>query len=212
MTIIVRVNEWMNELINWNSLKRYFRDLGITDENYAPGKERERADEIIKDEKKKNPGKINYFASASREYPGKFMLTYLPRNHAKHEFITVAPEGFRFRGQMFTTLALVFGWFKKHFRDPIPGTPVSSRGGNQTSGSMSTRTPGYAGGATTPNVGSLSGVNSETLQRVAQSIPSHMLHSLTQAAHFQGDCSHPLLFYYLFIQLYQLFAELIWRY
>jgi len=165
---------------------RYFRDLGITDENYAPGKERERADEIIKDEKKKNPGKINYFASASREYPGKFMLTYLPRNHAKHEFITVAPEGFRFRGQMFTTLALVFGWFKKHFRDPIPGTPVSSRGGNQTSGSMSTRTPGYAGGATTPNVGSLSGVNSETLQRVAQSIPSHMLHSLTQAAHFQG--------------------------
>ena len=163
---------------------RYFRDLGISDQNYAQGKERERAEEIIKDDKKKNPSKIHYFASASRDYPGKFMLTYLPRTHAKHEYVTVTPEGFRFRAQIFDTLTSLFRWFKEHFRDPIPGTPVSSRGGNQTSGSMSTRTPGY-GGATTPNVG-LQGVNSETLQRVAQSIPSHMLHSLTQAAHFQG--------------------------
>ena len=160
---------------------RYFRDLGIPEENYAPGKERERADEVIKDDKKKNPAKIHYFVTASREFPGKFMLTYLPRTHTKHEFITVTPEGFRFRGQVHDSLATLFRWFKEHFRDPIPGTPInSSRGGGHHTSGSSSRTPGYCGTGTTPNV------NPETLQRVAQSIPSHMLQSLSQAAHFQG--------------------------
>ncbi|KAK4008393.1 hypothetical protein OUZ56_013534 [Daphnia magna] len=160
---------------------RYFRDLGISEENYAPGKERERAEEIIKDDKKKNPAKIHYFVSASREFPGKFMLTYLPRTTAKHEYITVTSEGFRFRGQVHDSLASLFRWFKEHFRDPIPGTPSSRAGGggHHTSGSSS-RTPGYGGTGTTPNV------NPETLHRVAQSIPANMLHSLSQVAHFQG--------------------------
>ena len=161
---------------------RYFRDLGIPEENYTTGKERERAEEVIKDDKKKNPAKIHYFVTASREFPGKFMLTYLPRTTAKHEYITVTPDGFRFRGHVHDSLASLFRWFKEHFRDPIPGTP-SSRGGVGGSGghhNSSSRTPGYGGTGTTPNV------NPETLQRVAQSIPANMLHSLSQAAHFQG--------------------------
>jgi len=159
---------------------RYIRDLGLTEQTYAPGKEREKADEIIKEDKKKNPSKIHYFVSASREFPGKFMLTYLPRSQAKHEFITVTHEGYRFRGQVFDNLNTLFRWFKEHFRDPIPGTP-----GSRAAAAGSSRTPGAYPGGTTPNV-NLSGVNPETLQRVAQSIPSHMLHSLSQAAHFQG--------------------------
>ena len=159
---------------------RYIRDLGLTEQTYAPGKEREKADEVIKEDKKKNPSKIHYFVSASREFPGKFMLTYLPRSQSKHEFITVTHEGYRFRGQVFDNLNTLFRWFKEHFRDPIPGTPAS-RG----AAAGSSRTPGAYPGGTTPNV-NLSGVNPETLQRVAQSIPSHMLHSLSQAAHFQG--------------------------
>lgn len=159
---------------------RYFRDLGIKDEEYGPGKERERADEIIKDDKKKNPAKIHYFVSASREFPGKFMLSYLPRTHTKHEFITVTPEGFRFRGQVHDNLGSLFRWFKEHFRDPIPGTPNASSSRGHNASASSSRTPGFGGTGTTPNV------NPETLQRVAQSIPSHMLQSLSQAAHFQG--------------------------
>lgn len=157
---------------------RYFRDLGIPPENWAPGKEREKADELIKEDKRRNPSKIHYFVSASREYPGKFMLSYLPRTSTKHEFITVTPEGFRFRGQIHDSLAALFRWFKEHFREPIPGTPRT--GSHHASGShSSSRTPGGSFPAgSTPNV------NPETLQRVAQSIPSHMLHSLSQAAHF----------------------------
>jgi len=163
---------------------RYFRDLGLTEQTYAPGKERERADEMIKDDKKKNPSKIHYFVSCSREFPGKFMLSYLPRTTTKHEYLTVTPDGYRFRGQVFDGLTSLFRWFKEHFRDPIPGTPVSNRGGTHNSGSISSRTPGYVG-ATTPNV-NLAAVNPETLHRVAQSMPSHMLQNLSKAAHFQG--------------------------
>lgn len=125
--------------------------------------------------------------SASREFPGKFMLSYLPRGHVKHEFITVTPDGYRFRGQVFDNLNTLFRWFKEHFRDPIPGTPLSSRTGHAAAaGGASSRTPGaYGPTGTTPNV-NLAAVNPETLHRVAQSMPSHMLASLSQAAHFQG--------------------------
>ena len=157
---------------------RYFRDLGIPEENYALGKERERADEVIKDDRKKNPAKMHYFVTASRQFLGKLMLTYLPRTHTKHEFITVTPKGFRFRGQVHDSLATLFRWFKEHFRDPFPGTPInSSRGGGHHTSSSSFRTPGYGGTGTTPNA------NPDTLQRVGQSIPSLILQSFSQAAH-----------------------------
>lgn len=61
--------------------------------------------------------------------PGKFMLSYLPRNKVRHEYITVTPEGYRFRQQMFDSVASVFKWFKEHFREPLPGgiTPGTPR-------------------------------------------------------------------------------------
>lgn len=60
------------------------------------------------------------------------MLSYLPRARCRHEFVTVTPEGFRFRGQMFDTVGLLFRWFKEHFRDPLPGTPSTPRTGLMT--------------------------------------------------------------------------------
>lgn len=75
------------------------------------------------------------------------MLTYLPRSKCRHEFISVTPEGFRFRKQLFDSIGSLFKWFKEHFRDPIPGgmTPGTPR----TSG----RTPyqGGGGGSNTPS-------------------------------------------------------------
>lgn len=50
------------------------------------------------------------------------MLSYLPKNKARHEFVTVLPNGFRFRGIIHRTLNQLLAWFKEHFRDPIPGT------------------------------------------------------------------------------------------
>lgn len=67
--------------------------------------------------------------------PGKFMLSYM-LSRCRHEYVTVTPEGFRFRQQMFDNLNALFKWFKEHFRDPIPGsTPSTPRGG------MTSRTP-----------------------------------------------------------------------
>ena len=67
-------------------------------------------------------------------------MSYLPRNKVRHEFVSVTPDGYRFRRQMHDTLPLLVKWFKEHFRDPIPGTPVSASPGTQRH-----RTP-YGGG------------------------------------------------------------------
>ncbi|XP_003707816.2 transcription elongation factor SPT6 isoform X2 [Megachile rotundata] len=132
---------------------------------------KDKAEEILKEQKKQNPGGIPYIVSAAKNYPGKFMLSYLPRTRCRHEYVTITPDGFRFRGQMFSRVNDLFRWFKEHFRDPIPGqsTPGTPHG------AMTTRTP-YNG---TPGV---NGVNSDAIQRVAQNMPHHMLHSLSKVA------------------------------
>ncbi|XP_071442779.1 transcription elongation factor SPT6 isoform X2 [Hetaerina americana] len=149
---------------------RYYRD--------TDGGSREKAEEYLKDEKRKNMSKIHYLISASKEYPGKFLLSYLPRVKVRHEYVTVAPEGFRLRQQMFDSLGSLFRWFKEHFRDPIPGTPSTPRGGTTVGGGSTGRPTPYMN---TPNI-SIANMNPETIQRVAQNLPSHMLHSLSQAA------------------------------
>ena len=133
---------------------------------------KEKAEEIIKAQKKANPGGIPYILSAAKNIPGKFTLSYLPRAQCRHEYVSVTPEGFKFRVQMFSKLSDMIRWFKEHFRDPIPGlvTPSTPRG------AMSTRTP-YL---TTP--GGMNGMTQEAIQRVAQSMPHHMLNSLSQVA------------------------------
>ncbi|XP_033218943.1 transcription elongation factor SPT6 isoform X2 [Belonocnema kinseyi] len=132
---------------------------------------KEKAEELLKEQKKANPGGIPYILSAAKNIPGKFLLSYLPRVQCRHEYVTVSPDGFRFRGQMFGRVVDLVRWFKEHFRDPLPGqaTPSTPRG------MMSTRTP-YQ----TP--GGVSGMNQEAIQRVAQTMPHHILNSLSQVA------------------------------
>eukprot|EP00096_Caligus_rogercresseyi_P013174 TRINITY_DN584_c0_g1_i1.p1 TRINITY_DN584_c0_g1~~TRINITY_DN584_c0_g1_i1.p1 ORF type:complete len:1752 (-),score=659.27 TRINITY_DN584_c0_g1_i1:156-5411(-) len=117
---------------------KYYRD--------TEGGKREVADEMLKTDKVSGPGKIHYFFSASKSYPGKFMLSYLPRTKTRHEFVTVTPEGFRFRQQVFEALSSLMKWFKEHFRDPLPGTP-------NTPGRLTSRTPYLQGG--TPGLGTI---------------------------------------------------------
>ena len=46
------------------------------------------AEEKLRLEKRAHPGKIHYFIAASKELPGKFMLSYMPRGKARHEYVT----------------------------------------------------------------------------------------------------------------------------
>ena len=65
--------------------------------------------------------RIPYYFSASQQYPGKFMIAYMPRKAAKYEYATVSPVGVRYRAKMFHSLNSLVRWFKEHFRDRIPG-------------------------------------------------------------------------------------------
>ena len=47
-----------------------------------------------------------------KELPGKFMLSYQPRDNVRHEYVTVTPDGYRFRHQNHETLPLLMKWFK----------------------------------------------------------------------------------------------------
>ena len=76
------------------------------------GGSRPLCEQIIKREKAANPNKIHYFFSASKELSGKFMITYMPRDKTRHEFVSVTPEGFRFRKQNFESLSQLMKWFK----------------------------------------------------------------------------------------------------
>lgn len=81
-----------------------------------------------------------------QSYPGKFLLSYLPRTRCRHEYVTISPDGYRFRGQMFNRVNDLFRWFKEHFRDPIPGqiTPGTPHGAT-TSRTPYNGTPGVNG-------------------------------------------------------------------
>ncbi|XP_034935114.1 transcription elongation factor SPT6-like [Chelonus insularis] len=81
---------------------------------------KDKAEELLNEKKKQNPGGIPYIFSAAKDYPGKFLLSYLPRLECLHEYISVVPEGFKYRGQIFTRFDSLVKWFKEHFRDPIP--------------------------------------------------------------------------------------------
>lgn len=137
----------------------------------ADGGKKDAMEKILADEKKKAPSKIHYYIAPSAEFPGKFLLSYLPRTKAKHEFVTVTPDGYRYRSRSFRSMNSLFRWFKDHFRDPVPGTPAA----------MSARTPmgqsSYIGA--TPSI-NLANVDPQTIQRAAANLPSHVFNTLSQ--------------------------------
>lgn len=42
------------------------------------------------------------------------------------EYVTITPDGFRYRSQIFPTVNGLFRWFKDHYHEPVPGTEYSS--------------------------------------------------------------------------------------
>ncbi|XP_047991435.1 transcription elongation factor SPT6 [Leguminivora glycinivorella] len=114
------------------------RDL-IAYKYYKPlGGMRDKAEEILKEEKAKNPNKIHYVISAAKNHPGRFLLSYLPRARCTHEYVSVIPDGYKFRQRMFDSLGGLLKWFKEHFRDPPPhGTPAARTPAMRTPHGMS---------------------------------------------------------------------------
>ncbi|KAK2574192.1 Transcription elongation factor SPT6 [Acropora cervicornis] len=55
-------------------------------------------EETLLAEKRKAPQRIPYLLSTTKEFPGKFFLGYLPRVKARVEYVSVTPDGFRYRG------------------------------------------------------------------------------------------------------------------
>ena len=92
----------------------------------ADGGQKSKLEEILIMEKKRAPQRIPYFLSTAKDFPGKFLLGYLPRVKPRVEFVSVTPDGFKYRGRVHATLNGLFRWFKEHFRDPIPGLCVST--------------------------------------------------------------------------------------
>lgn len=151
------------------------RDL-IAFKYYRPqcGGKREKAAELLNEEKLKNPNTIHYIVSPSK-LGGQFMLSYLPRQKVCHEIVTVTPEGFHYRQQIFDKLKNLWIWFKTHFSDPIPtATPHIITPRSITSSSrVSFPTPALSQSSIT---------SADAINKVAKNMPSHMLHSLSQVA------------------------------
>lgn len=152
----------------------YARDLiGYKYYSSVAGGLRDKMEELLKEEKEKNPKKIHYLMSASKSYAGKFMLSYLPKLKVRHEYVTVTPDGFRFRQKVFDSLAGLLKWFKEHFQDPIPtATPQQAATPRSVTSSSRSSFP-------TPAL-SQSSIASDAINKVARNMPSHMLHSLSQ--------------------------------
>ena len=134
--------------------------------------DREKSAELLKEEKNKNPKNIPYIFSPNKNLPGKFLLSYLPRNKVFHEYVTVSPEGFRFKHAItFPTLAALLKWFKANFRKLAAGI------GATTPGMMSTRTPYMTG--TTPNMARM---DSSGMNKVPHNMSSQLYHNMSAAA------------------------------
>ncbi|KRZ77424.1 Transcription elongation factor SPT6 [Trichinella papuae] len=98
---------------------KYYRD--------SNGGDTQILENFLIEEKQRNGGnKIPYSLSACKDYPGKFLLSYLPNARVRHEYFTALPDGFRFRGRIFNNLNSLLAWFKQHFNEPPPGTPLAT--------------------------------------------------------------------------------------
>uniref|UniRef100_A0A670YW18 SPT6 homolog, histone chaperone and transcription elongation factor n=1 Tax=Pseudonaja textilis TaxID=8673 RepID=A0A670YW18_PSETE len=85
------------------------------------GGDRKKLEELLVKTKKEKPTFIPYFICACKDLPGKFLLGYQPRGKPRIEYVTVTPEGFRYRNHVFPTVNGLFRWFKDHYQDPVPG-------------------------------------------------------------------------------------------
>uniref|UniRef100_A0A668VNX6 Transcription elongation factor spt6 n=1 Tax=Oreochromis aureus TaxID=47969 RepID=A0A668VNX6_OREAU len=130
------------------------------------GGNREKMEELLIRTKREKPTFIPYFISACKDLPGKFILGYQPRGKPRIEYVTITPDGFRYRSQIFPTVNGLFRWFKDHYQEPVPGITPSN--------SSRTRTPASLN-ATPANI------NIADLTRAVNALPRNMTSQMFNA-------------------------------
>jgi len=68
-----------------NPMASYARD--ILNYKYFKTLERRQAVDVYLLKKERSANKIHYLVYASKEFPGKFVIAYLPKDTVRHEFI-----------------------------------------------------------------------------------------------------------------------------
>ncbi|XP_077232346.1 uncharacterized protein LOC143868919, partial [Tasmannia lanceolata] len=90
------------------------------------------------DAKMAAPHMFPYRFLPSRNFPGKFLMGYVPKDKPKTEYLTVTPTGFRFRKIIFKNLAHLIKWFKENWNNVSrmypPVTPGMGYDGMPSSG------------------------------------------------------------------------------
>lgn len=86
----------------------------------AGGGDTKTLERLLAQEKEKNPKRIPYFFSVSKKYPGKFVLAYQPARKPRIEYVTVTPDGFRYRNQNHSSVNDLVKWFKENYQKPVP--------------------------------------------------------------------------------------------
>ncbi|KAK2828241.1 hypothetical protein Q5P01_019275 [Channa striata] len=130
------------------------------------GGNKEKMEELLIKAKREKPTFIPYYISACKDLPGKFILGYQPRGKPRIEYVTITPDGFRYRSQIFPTVNGLFRWFKDHYQEPVPGiTPTNS---------SRTRTPASLN-ATPANI------NIADLTRAVNALPRNMTSQMFNA-------------------------------
>ncbi|KAK7925731.1 hypothetical protein WMY93_008041 [Mugilogobius chulae] len=148
---------------------KYFQDCN--------GGSKEKMEELLIKSKREKPTFIPYFVSACKDLPGKFLLGYQPRGKPRIEYVTITPDGFRYRSQIFPSVNGLFRWFKDHYQEPVPGITPSN--------SSRTRTP--ASLTTTP-----ANINIADLTRAVNALPRNMTSQMFNAiAAVTGQTQNP---------------------
>lgn len=100
-------------------------DVEQEQKRYAPMENFEYIEQHLRSDKAGNPKRIPYLLTPTHRQIGKFMLSYMPGSHARHEYVTVTHKGYRFRYRSnerdFPTLNSLFNWFKAHYNEPVAG-------------------------------------------------------------------------------------------
>ena len=65
---------------------------------------------------------------------GQFLTVFLMLLVHRVEYVSISPDGFRYRSQMFTSVNGLFRWFKDHYQEPIPGRSPHCHGAPPTPG------------------------------------------------------------------------------
>lgn len=161
-------------------------DGGNKDAQKKDGPKKDMLKKLLRDDKTKNPKRIPYFFSASQELPGKFLLAYQPGSHPRYEYVSVTPDGFRYRSKNHMTLDVLLKWFKAHFHEPIPrpspmnATPAASI---QSGSHIQTRiTPMDSSGYT--------GLSSRGASSTPYT-PTHLAYSTPQYGQPPASFAHP---------------------